>query len=44
MNTTVNGTRMPMPMPVGDGTHFLSFLFDSRTVSTTPSTEKIASA
>src|SRR5688500_10095298 len=43
VNTTRNGTRMPMPMPVGDGTHFFSFLFDSRTVNTTPSTEKMIS-
>jgi hypothetical protein len=35
---------MPMPMPVGDGMYFLSFLFDSRTVKITPRIEKMISA
>ena len=33
-----------MPMPVGDGIHAFHFLFDSRTVNTTPSTENTTSA
>src|ERR1700690_1553189 len=44
VNTTENPTRIPMPTPVGDGTHFLSFGFASSTVNSTPRIEKIASA
>src|SRR5262245_26369523 len=44
VNTTLNGTRIPIPTPVGDGTHLRILGFASSTVNTTPSTLKISSA